>query len=86
MREIINTMSVIMNAMRDIVYKILVQNGTKNPVRVERERTFTVLNVRHQDDEGDDRDQDGKQGATEVDEIEELIECFLFALPIAEEA
>lgn len=86
MREIINTMSVIMNAMRDIVYKILVQNGTKNPVRVERERTFTVLNVRHQDDEGDDRDQDGKQGAAEVDEIEELIECFLFALPIAEEA
>ena len=53
---------------------------------MERERTFTVLNVRHQDDEGDDRDQDGKQGTAEIDEVEELIECFLFALPIAEEA
>ena len=70
MREIINTMSVIINTMRDIVYKFLVQNGIKNPVREERERTFTVLNVRHQDDEGDDRDQDGKQGAAEVDEVE----------------
>lgn len=86
MREIINTMSFIINTMRNIVYKFLVQYGIKNPVRVERERTFTVLNVRHQDDEGDDRDQDGKQGAPEVDEVEELIECFLFALPIAEEA
>lgn len=86
MRETINTMSVIINTMRDIVCKFLVQNGIKKIPFAGNGKSFTVLNVCHQDDEGDDRDQDGKQGAAEIDEVEELIECFLFALPIAEEA
>ena len=39
---------------------------------------------RHQNDEGDDRHQDGKQGAAEVDEVEKLIEGFLFALLVSD--
>lgn len=65
--------------------------GVKNP-RPGSGRVFFVFreaalsDERHQNDEGDDRHQDGKQGAAEVDEVEKLIEGFLFALPIAEEA
>ena len=70
MRVIINTMSVINNTMRDIVYKFLVHNGIKKSRSRGTGKSFTVLNVCHQDDEGDDRDQDGKQGAAEVDEVE----------------
>lgn len=56
--------------MRDIVYKFLVQDGIKKSRSRGTGKSFTVLNVCHQDDEGDDRDQDGKQGAAEVDEVE----------------
>lgn len=43
-------------------------------------------NDRHQNDEGDDRHQNGEQGAAEVDEVEELIEGFLFALLVSDRA
>ena len=65
--------------------------GVKNP-RPGSGRVFFVFreaalsDERHQNDEGDDRHQDGKQGAAEVDEVEKLIEGFLFALCVADRA
>lgn len=83
MRDIINTMP-------DIIMQHLENFGVKKSPPGLGQGVFfreaALSDERHQNDEGDDRDQDGKQGAAEVDEVEKLIEGFLFALPIAEEA
>ena len=47
-------------------------------------REAALSDERHQNDEGDDRHQDGKQGAAEVDEVEKLIEGLLFALLVSD--
>ena len=81
----------IINTMPDITMQLLENFGAKNTPPGLGQGVFcfweaALSDERHQNDEGDDRHQDGKQGAAEVDEVYKLIEGFLFALPIAEEA